>query len=632
MALPDGFLDELKTRIRPSDLIGRTVALKRQGREFVGLSPFKKERTPSFFVNDEKGFYHCFASQEHGDVITWLQKTQGLSFIEAVEALASEVGMEVPKDAPPDPKAEARRRSALEWIEAAQAYFVRQLQSPQGEDARLYLERRGLKAKDIDAFGLGFAPDRRRGLVQALTQKGASIEDLNEAGLIIVPDDGGQPYDRFRGRVMFPIEDTRGRLVAFGGRAMSKEARAKYLNSPETSLFHKGSQLYRYPQARRFANDPKVKAKGLIVAEGYMDVIAFARAGLDHAVAPLGTALTEDQIGALWRLAAEPVLCLDGDAAGRRAATRAAERALPLLKPGLSLGFAFLPEGEDPDSLLTNVGATAVRAALERPAPLVEILWQQLIAGRRVDTPERRAGLRQAIDKLVATISDTTVRAQYQTEFRQRFDTAFAPPRRRGAQMAGRSRSNQPFQPAGPAPTTVPADEEGRRRERIMLVCLINHPALLEHVAEELSALSFSSDTLERFRRALAEIAAEGDVLDREGLRIALGGYASEGEIERLLGPIGWDGGHIAEAFARPEALEEDAARGFHHLAILHRRRAVEADLRAAEAVLADTMSEEALAHLVALRHQLHDIDTAQEATFGDGGREGLASRPLGTT
>ncbi|HCY54189.1 MAG TPA: DNA primase, partial [Oceanicaulis sp.] len=324
MALPDGFIDEIKARIRLSDLVGRTVALRRQGREFAGLSPFKKERTPSFFVNDEKGFYHCFSSQKNGDAVNWLQETQGLSFMEAVEALAAEAGLAMPAPDPEAARKDERRKELVEWNELAQQYFVRELNGPRGGEARAYLERRGLSPRDWETFGLGYAPEMRTGLKDVLVNKGAKPDELVTAGLLIAPEDGGAAFDRFRGRVMFPIHDPRGRLVAFGGRALSKDARAKYLNSPETPLFHKSHVLYRYPEARSAASDPKAGIRGLIVAEGYIDVIALNRAGLAHSVAPLGTALTEDQIRLLWRAGPEPVICLDGDSAGQRAAGLAA--------------------------------------------------------------------------------------------------------------------------------------------------------------------------------------------------------------------------------------------------------------------------------------------------------------------
>ena len=527
MALPDGFLDELKSRIRPSDLIGRTVALKRQGREFAGLSPFKKERTPSFFVNDEKGFYHCFASQEHGDVITWLQKTQGLSFMEAVEALAAEAGMDVPKSEPVSEEVQARRKSALEWIEAAQAWFRRQLATPAGEAARAYLERRGLSARDMEMFGLGFAPDRRRGLVDALTQKGADVADLEEAGLVIVPEDGGPAYDRFRGRVMFPIEDARGRLVAFGGRALSREVRAKYLNSPETSLFHKGSLLYRYPQARAFANDPKVKAKGLIVAEGYMDVIAFARAGLEHAVAPLGTALTESQLKLLWRAGSEPVICLDGDSAGTRAAATAAERALPLLEPGKTLRFVFLPEGADPDDLLREHGPKALKEAVASPKPLIDVIWERELAVEPLDDPDRRAGFRKRLRALAAKIADPDVKAEYRAEFDMRLEQLFArarPARRGGAAgwrpgQGGAGRFGPPPGPSGELRRARKAAHAHPMARQLLAGC-VDFPEIAETHGEMLAEMEFGP--LDRLRDAILDACSSGEFQPDAGLRDTL--------------------------------------------------------------------------------------------------------------
>jgi DNA primase len=563
MALPDGFLDELKTRIRPSDLIGRTVALKRQGREFAGLSPFKKERTPSFFVNDEKGFYHCFASQEHGDVITWLQKTQGLSFMEAVEALAAEAGMEVPKSEPVSEEVQARRKSALEWIEAAQAWFVRQLHTPAGEEARAYLERRGLSAKDVEMFGLGFAPDRRRGLTDALTQKGAEIADLEEAGLVIVPDDGGAAYDRFRGRVMFPIEDARGRLVAFGGRALSKDVRAKYLNSPETSLFHKGSLLYRYPQARAHANDPKVKARGLIVAEGYMDVIAFARAGLAQAVAPLGTALTENQLKLLWRAGSEPVVCLDGDSAGTRAAATAAERALPLLEPGKTLRFVFLPEGADPDDLLREKGAQALKDAVSGARPLIDVIWERELAMEPLDDPDRRAGFRKRLRALAAKITDPDVKAEYRAEFELRIEQLFArarPSSRSGAGdwRYGSGRGGKFGPPPGPSGELRKArkGERAHPMARQLIAACVDFPEIAEAHAEMLAEISFGP--LDSLRDAILDACSSGDVWPDGGLRDVLGRRGYRAELARLepdRGPMRASlGGEDADAKTRDES------------------------------------------------------------------------------
>ena len=365
MRFGENFIDELKTRLRPSEVIGRHVKLKRQGREFAGLSPFNNEKTPSFFVNDEKGFYHCFSSGKHGDIISFLMETQGLSFTEAIEQLALMAGMDLPKE---DPRAEERakrHKTSVSWMEQAQMFYARTLMGEAGKAARQYLKSRGLGRDDCERFGIGFAPDSFSALKDDMIQRGASSDLLVEAGLLIKPDDTSRaPWDRFRNRIMFPIHDGRGRTIAFGGRAMDKDAKAKYLNSPETPLFHKGSTLYNYAQARKALSDPKNAARGLIVAEGYMDVIALSRAGFAHAVAPLGTALTEDQLALLWRVGSEPILCFDGDKAGIRAAYRSVERAIPLLRPGHTLRFALLPEGFDPDDLIRVQGRPAMQSVL----------------------------------------------------------------------------------------------------------------------------------------------------------------------------------------------------------------------------------------------------------------------------
>ncbi|KAA5803776.1 DNA primase [Alkalicaulis satelles] len=535
MAIPDGFIDEIKARIRPSELIGRTVALKRQGREFAGLSPFKKERTPSFFVNDEKGFYHCFASQEHGDIFTWLQKTQGLSFMEAVEALAREAGLDVPRDQPADPEREARRQRALDWMEAAHAWFARQLQSPAGAHARAYLESRGLTPADCERFELGFAPDQRRGLTQALMQKGASVSDLQTAGLIITPDDGGEAYDRFRGRITFAIRDPRGRLTAFGARALSKDQRAKYLNSPETALFHKGSTLYRYREARAAANDPKSGAGGLIVAEGYMDVIAFARAGLAHAVAPLGTALTENQMALLWRAGGEPVVCLDGDGAGQRAAALAADRALPLLAPGKTLRFVFLPDGADPDDLLRDKGPEALQAALAKPRPLIDVLWEREVQAGPLDDPDRRAAFRKRLRALCARIADPDVRAEYRAEFDARLNTLFArTPARRGG--SGR-RAGEYQPPAAPSRDLVeaarkPRPERAAPLARQLLAGAVEFPEIACSEAETLAELDFGP--LDSLRDAVLDACLDPAFSPEEGLGARLAARGMTGALARL--------------------------------------------------------------------------------------------------
>jgi len=394
MRFGENFLEELKARVRPSDVVGRHVKLKRQGREFAGLSPFTNEKTPSFFVNDEKGFYHCFSSGKHGDAISFLMEVEGLSFPEAVEALATMAGMEMPQA---DPQAEARaarNKETVSWMERAQEFFEKTLYRPDGEAAREYLKGRALSKTAAKAFGMGFAPDNFSALKDELIAQGARPEQLIEAGLLVEPEDRSRdPWDRFRDRIMFPIHDTRGRLVAFGGRAMAKDAKAKYLNSPETPIFQKSKLLYNYHRARKAFAEQNNTARGLIVAEGYMDVIALARAGFRHSVAPMGTALTEDQLDLLWRVGPEPILCFDGDKAGVRAAFRSIERALPMLRPGQSLRFAMLPEGQDPDDLIRAAGPPAMQSVLNSALPLVDMLWRREAERELLNTPEAKAGL-----------------------------------------------------------------------------------------------------------------------------------------------------------------------------------------------------------------------------------------------
>src|SRR5262245_10415779 len=333
MRYPPSLLDEIRARLPVSQVVGRKVALKRAGREFKGLSPFKSEKTPSFTVNDRKGFYHCFSTGEHGDIFTFLMKTEGLDFPEAVERLAQEAGVPMPKAGPRDAEAEDQRGRLYQLLAASIVFFEKQLAGPQGAEARRYLAKRGLDAEGIARFRLGYAPGSKSALKEHLALAGFTAAEMAASGMLIAGDDIPVSYDRFRHRIMFPISDMKGRIIAFGGRALDPEAPAKYLNSPETPLFHKGANLYNAYNARGPAHD-----KGqIVVVEGYVDVIALAQAGFAETVAPLGTALTEDQLRLLWRMAPEPVLCFDGDAAGRRAAFRAVEIVLPHLKPGLSV-------------------------------------------------------------------------------------------------------------------------------------------------------------------------------------------------------------------------------------------------------------------------------------------------------
>jgi DNA primase len=409
MRFPPSLLEDIRDRIPVSAVVGRKVQLKKQGREMAGLSPFTAEKTPSFFVNDAKRFYHCFSSGKHGDIFTFLMETEGLNFPEAVERLADEAGIAMPKMDPRAEEKERQRATLYDVMEHAAAWFERQLHEIAGGPARAYIERRGISPAAQKQFRMGYAPGQRTGLKDYLAGKDVTAEQMVEAGLVISGDDIPVAFDRFRDRLMFPITDARGRIIAFGGRAMSDDQPAKYLNSPETALFHKGATLFNIQTARAAARDTGT----VYVAEGYMDVIALAEGGFPASVAPLGTALTETQLGLLWRMSDAPVLCFDGDKAGLRAAYRAVELALPQLAPGKTVNFALLPEGKDPDDILRQEGQGALSALLSRPRPLIDVLWAMAVDGQPYETPEQRAALEGGLRAHVRSIQDADVRRHY---------------------------------------------------------------------------------------------------------------------------------------------------------------------------------------------------------------------------
>lgn len=421
----DNFLDEIKSRLRPSDVIGRTVKLRKQGREYVGLSPFNKEKTPSFYVNDDKGQFFDFSSGKTGDLISFLQETERLSFVEAVERLAAEAGLTVPVASVQAGVVERQRQGLSDWLDLASKWFQSELRRPKGESARAYLERRGLPEKEWSRFGVGYAPGGRTDLKDFLVAKGARPADLVDTGLLISPDDGSAPFDRFRDRIIFPIADARGRVVSFGGRALDPKAKAKYLNGPETSVFHKGRNLYGLADARKMLSAAaREQTSQLVVVEGYMDAIACQRAGI-AAVAPMGTALTEEQMELLWRYHNEPTLCFDGDTAGQRAADRAVERALPLLRAGRSFSFAFVSGGKDPDDILREHGPKILREQLAQTKPFVSQLYQREHDAQALDTPERRADFKGRLRKAAGSIADKDLAEQYREDLFARFQEQF---------------------------------------------------------------------------------------------------------------------------------------------------------------------------------------------------------------
>ena len=594
MAFSAQFLDELRVRVSLADVIGRRVRLTRKGHEHTGLCPFHKEKSPSFTVNEEKGFYHCFGCQAHGSVFDFVMETEGLSFPEAVERLAQEAGVEVPQDTPEERQRQQRSKTLIEVMEAATAWFEKALRMPEGKTALDYLKGRGLDDATIKEYRLGVAPPGRDRLRAALTHAGIDIELLLAAGLIIQPEDERPPYDRFRDRVMFPIGDRRGRIIAFGGRTLEENPDnkvPKYLNSPETVLFHKGRTLYGLAQAGPASHT----AGALIVTEGYMDVIALYQAGFKHAVAPLGTAVTEEQIALMWKLVREPILCLDGDSAGQRAAAKAAERALPLLKPGYGLRFAGLPAGEDPDSLIAKQGPKAMADILAQALPLSEVLWQSESGGRLPATPEARAALQQRLDAHAKRIEDRTVRAHFTAEFGKRIWPRKETDGRRGG--ADHGAGNLRLSPhAGP---TTHIDAE-IRQEQILLVVLINHPAAFDKIGERLGTVAFSAPELDKMRQEVLKTLAENSGLDSETLTNQLKACGYSGALDALLSPEVYDNAY----FARPDGSLQAALTGWEETFYRVRNRDLRIEIDEARRAFKDDPSEAAGHRLKVLMEQ----------------------------
>jgi DNA primase len=639
MRFSPAFLDELRQRLPVSDVVGRRVKLRRQGREYAGLSPFNKEKTPSFFVNDQKGFYHCFSSGKHGDIFDFLMEVEGATFPEAVERIAEMAGVPMPKESPEEARRAEVRASLLDVMEMAASFFEGELQGRGGAAARGYLAGRALAPQTQTAFRMGFAPADRTALKRHLAGRGVPVADMVEAGLMVAGDDIPEPFDRFRDRIIFPIEDVRGKVIAFGGRAMQADAPAKYLNSPETPLFHKGATLYNHHRARVAAHT----AGTVVAVEGYVDVIALAAAGIGHVVAPLGTALTPEQLELLWRMAPEPILCFDGDKAGRRAGFRAIETALPLLMPGRSLRFAFLPEGKDPDDLVRSEGRAAVEAAFAGAAPLVDMLWAREFDAGPTDTPERAAAFERRLKDGLASIRDETVRRHYQIAIEGRLARFGRPEggarraardRRRGAGAAGGRNRWTPV--AADAPPLAPSANlkqspmmgqgAGRLsgREVALTLALINHPVLLDELAEAFAELEITTRELDRLRRAALDAYAAG-AQDRQAMRAALEAGAETAALARaeaaLLAGDWWVG---------PAADPADVSMAWRHAAALHVKvRALHTELRAAEQDFGRDFTDGNFRRIVEIQRQLATAEGAEASIEGFGGASGRTVRPM---
>jgi DNA primase len=656
------FLEELRARLPASEVVGRRVKLKKAGREYKGLSPFQQEKTPSFFVNDEKQAWFDFSSGLNGNIFDFVMKTEGVSFPEAVERLASMAGMALPAATPDAARHEQRRRTLYDVMELAAKFFADTLASRNGAKARGYLGDRAITPQTQLQFRLGYAPGgpgERFALKEHLGGQGISTEDMVEAGLLVAGDDIPVPYDRFRDRVMFPITDARGRVIAFGGRALEKDVPAKYLNSPETPLFHKGDNLYNLATARQATHN----GSPLIVVEGYVDVIAMVTAGFGGAVAPLGTALTENQLALLWRMADEPILCFDGDRAGQKAAYRAADLALPALLPGKSLRFALLPEGQDPDDLARSGGRVAIEEVISAARPLSDMLWSREIEGGSFATPERRAALEARINELSKGIRDEVVRRYYRDDLADRLHRAFAPQGGgygRGGFRAGRGgESPRPFVPRGPAPAgrfaprggnrgpgmgTSPAISPGpyqaaspqlatspimrgqrsamSRREALILQSLINHPWLLHDHLEEVAALELAHGEANKLRAGIIAAFANDhhhspDAEEQaEKMRADLEARGLGEVLQRVERAITTS----AVWAAKPGAAREDVLATWQQLVVLHQKtHALLRERKDAELALGDEPTDANMAWLKDVSARLESLDGTEALIEGFG-------------
>ena len=666
------FLDELRARLPVSEVVGRRVKLKRAGREWKGLSPFQQEKSPSFTVNDQKGFYHDFSSGKHGDIISFLMETEGVGFTEAGERLAAMAGVPLPAATPDAERHEQRRKTLYDVMELAAKFFADTLASRVGAKARGYLGDRAISPAVQLQFRIGYAPGERFALKEFLGAQGIPVEDMVEAGLLVSGDDIPVPWDRFRDRVMFPITDVRGRVIAFGGRALEKDVAAKYLNSPETPLFHKGDNLYNLGSARLATHN----GAALVVVEGYVDVIAMVGAGYPASVAPLGTALTENQLALLWKMADEPILCFDGDKAGQKAAWRAADLALPHLKPGKSLRFALLPEGQDPDDLARSGGRVAIEEVISAARGLADVIWSREIEGGTFATPERRAALEARIGELTNGIRDEVVRRYYRQDLSQRLQRTFAPEAARGGYNRGNYRGpgggesgrrfgarstftpgaagrfeargrpqassgsqtidRGPYQAASPQLALSPIMRGQRsalsRREALILQTLINHPWLLHDHLEEVAALELAHPEAHKLRAGIIAAFANdhhhspepSEQAEKMRADLEAGGFSQSLQRVGLAITTGAVWG------AQAGAGREDVLSTWHQLVSLHRQwHSLLRELKDAEAALGEEASEANLAWLRDVKARLAEVDGLEALIEGFGESSGRLQRTV---
>ncbi|MFV3077850.1 DNA primase [Niveispirillum fermenti] len=607
MALPPQFLEDLRSRLSVSEVVMKRMRLIRAGREFKAPCPFHNEKTPSFYVNDQKNFFHCFGCGAHGDQIGFVMRYDNLSFMEAVEHLAGEVGMQVPKATPQEREHFERQKSLYDLVEQAARYYERELYNPAGRQALDYLRRRGLDDEGIARFRLGYAPQDGAPLRALLAEAGYSEADMVEVGLFKRPEPGRAIRNFFWNRVMFPVTDRRGQVVAFGGRVLEGDG-PKYINSAENPLFHKGNLLYGMSRARQAAAD----GQRLIVTEGYMDVIACVLAGFEGAVAPLGTAMTETQIQVLWKLAPEgqrnPVLCFDGDNAGRRAAMRAVDRILPILLPDTTVRIAFMPDKEDPDSLIRSGGRDAFQAVLDRALALEDFIWELVRQGEDAKTADGRLRIEAGINQMMDKVADKSVAYSYRSVLREKLRAAI---RAAGGGFGAGAAGNGPARPRRLLPGEVPVSRlwdsrfrsgtlrtEPRRRERYLLLAVLHHPELFQDVGEVLGGAEFADGELEALRQTLVACLTAESALDADGLKRHLSDRGFQETLDSLLSAD-------APKFAQPGASIETARSGWQEVWLSSEDGLLQRELREAERRFAESFSESDLGRLRALQREL---------------------------
>ncbi len=648
MRFSDAFLDDIRNRLPITQVVGEHVVWdKRKSQPGKGdmwaCCPFHGEKTPSFHADDQRGRYHCFSCGASGDHFRFLTERTGISFPEAVEQLAGLAGVPMPARDPVQEKKAAERRSLYEVMELATAYFEAALAHNIGARARGYLNERGVTPSQQTRFRIGFSPESRNGLKEHLAANGVSAADMMATGLLAQREGDALTYDRFRNRLMFPIMDFRGRVIAFGGRALSADVPAKYLNSPETDLFHKRQTLYNGKDARQAAHD----GKPVVVVEGYLDVIAAVAAGFEGAVAPLGTALTEDHLTLLWRMSDAPVLCFDGDKAGQKAAERTADMVLPLLKPGQTVKIAMLPDGLDPDDIIKQRGRDAFADLIKDSRPLSEMVWSMETRGIVPETPEARAALEMRLRERANAIADNSVRRHYAQAFDEKLQELFAPARDRYRQNSGRGGYNSggyknnrsgygPSRGRG-SPKLVVSDalknsrllKPGRvpevtAREAVILMSLINHPLLVEPRLEALAALDFESPAARQVLGAVIDIVSRDHDITTTQMNEMLVARGFGELLEKMRGVLlrqgVWQtGDNIAEV---------DAETGLKHALALHSKSVqLNRELKAAEIALGDDLSDENLERLRDIQNQITSVDGTEALIEGFGSLSGRATR-----